>query len=260
MRRCFVPLLIMTSLFVFGPLPAAALTLDANVLGIYTDSSFATPLPGVTISPDGDVATAPLAAGQGVLIGIEVSNPAAETITAIFATLFVRDDQIANVFSLSQPDILKGPDPSDQALTDINATGTIQFIGQRSDLDPFNQVHQIGTSGPVYLWVQAVAHVNAAGAFGTGPDTLLIPVILGDVGAADQIAFDMALAPWDAIEGPSSVTFIDAVINPIPEPGTALLMGLGLFGLTALRRREFSIRSIVGKISSSPASSSNRTF
>jgi hypothetical protein len=118
-------LLVATSLAIiclFGSLPASALRLDANVLGVFTDSTLAASVAGVTIDPDGDAATAPLTAGHLILIEIEVSNPAAETIQAIFATLVVQGDQIADsAGTLVPPTMLKGPGPSDQSLVNVNS-------------------------------------------------------------------------------------------------------------------------------------------
>ena len=170
-RILFATLLAMVCLF--GSIPANALTLDANVLGIFEslDTSmgvFVDPVVGATIDPDGDMATAPLAAGQFILIGIEVSNPAAETITAIFTTLIVQGDQISHsVGTRLPPTMLKGPDPSDQSLVNINS-------GDFKGSQPSG-----GYGSPGDLWIQAPSYALQTGANGTGPDTLEILFVVG---------------------------------------------------------------------------------
>jgi hypothetical protein len=216
--------LLAAMLLAFAPLAANALTLDANVVGIFTDSSIATPVSGVIIDPSGDFATASLTAGMAVIIGIDVSNQAADTIQAIFTSLIVQGDQIsANLGVLLPPSMLKGPDPDDESLVNIN-TGGIKmgpsFPGQSGE-----------------VWIQAVSYANQNGAFGTGPDTIQILFVLGNVGANEEILFDMTLTAGDAIAGAGSVDFSDALINPIPEPNTALLTGIGLATLVAMRKR-----------------------
>ena len=62
-------------------------------------------------------------------------------------------------------------------------------------------------------------------------------MVLGAVGANDTITFDIGLTDGDAIAGASVINFNSAVIN-VPEPGTALLMGLGLAGLAGAGRRK----------------------
>ena len=220
-------LLIATSLAIiclFGSLPASALRLDANVLGVFTDSTLATSVAGTTIDPDGDAATSPLTAGHMILIGIEVSNPAAETITAIFASLVVQGDQIAgSLGTLVPPTMLKGPGPSDQSLANVNSGGV--KMGPSS----------YGQPGDV--WVQAVSYALQAGASGTGPDTIQILFWVAEgLAIGDFVTFEMGLTAGDAIAGPSSTTFSSTVIQVIPQPGTALLMGLGLIGLSARQR------------------------
>jgi hypothetical protein len=224
-------LLIATSLAIiclFGSLPASALRLDANVLGVFTDSTLATSVAGTTIDPDGDAATAPLTAGHMILIEIEVSNPAAETIQVIFATLVVQGDQISHSLgTLVPPTMLKGPGPSDQSLVNVGSGG-------------------LKTGGPgqwgdhVGLWVSAPAYALQAGANGTGPDAIQILFVVAEgLAIGDFVTFEMGMTAGDAIEGPAgsiSTTFSSTVIQVIPQPGTALLIGLGLIGLGARQR------------------------
>jgi hypothetical protein len=223
-------LLIVTSLAIiclFGSLPASALRLDANVLGVFTDSTLATSVAGVTIDPDGDAATAPLTAGHLILIEIEVSNPAAETIQAIFATLVVQGDQISHLLgTLVPPTMLKGPGPSDQSLVNISS-GAVR-----------EGPSHYGAPGDV--WVQAPAYALQAGANGTGPDAIQILFVVAEgLAIGDFVTFEMRLEDGDVIFGPAgsiSTTFSSTVIQVIPQPGTALLMGLGLIGLSARQR------------------------
>ena len=71
----------------------------------------------MTIAPSGDTTTGPLAPGDIVVIGIDVANPAAETIQAIFASLVVQGDQISgSPGTILPPEVLKGPGPSDPSL------------------------------------------------------------------------------------------------------------------------------------------------
>jgi hypothetical protein len=206
-------------------LPANALRLDANVLGVFTDSTLATSVAGTTIDPDGDAATAPLAAGHMMLIEIEVSNPAAETITGIFASLVVQGDQISHSLGTRlPPTMLKGPGPSDQSLVNVNS-------GDSKGSQPG------GFGYPGDVWVQAPSYALQTGANGTGPDAIQILFVVAEgLAIGDFVTFEMGMTNGDSISGPSSTTFSSTVIQVIPQPGTALLLGLGLIGLSAKQR------------------------
>jgi hypothetical protein len=211
----------------FGSFPASALTLDANVLGVFEDVTTVlsgAPIAGMTIAPSGDTAAGPFAPGNIVVIGIDVANPAAETIQSIFASLVVQGDQISgSPGTILPPEMLKGPGPSDPSLVNLNS-GAVK-MGPSS----------YGSPGQV--WVQAVSYALQAGANGTGPDTIQILFELGPgVTVGDFVTFDMGFTAGDSVAGPSSTTFSSAVIQVIPEPGTTLLIGLGLVGLGARRR------------------------
>ena len=224
MRSNVILGLITATLVVFGTFAASALGLNANVGGVFTDSSFTTPVGDLVIDGNGD-ATATLAAGQGVIITIDVANPDAETITAIFATLAVEGSQIASLLGVVLPNnMLKGPGFLDKSLSDVG-TGAIK--GNGPNLLP-------GTAGEI--WIQGVGYALQAGAFGTGPDQIQLFMVLGNVAPNEQINFVLGLTAGDAIDGASTVGFDSAVIN-VPEPGTALLMGLGLAGLAGAGRR-----------------------
>jgi hypothetical protein len=108
MRKNVIMGLITAVVLVFGASSASALALDANIAGIFTDSTFATPLPGAVVDGSGDEATATLAAGQGIIITIDVSNAPADLISGIFATLTVQGDQLNLLGGSPNPSILAG--------------------------------------------------------------------------------------------------------------------------------------------------------
>jgi len=218
--------LITAVVLVFGASSASALALDANIAGIFTDSTFATPLPGAVIDGSGDEATATLAAGQGIIITIDVSNAPADLISGIFATLTVQGDQLNLLGAVPVAAILAGGTLF--MPTNLGNIGSGAVKG--------NSPNAFGTAGDV--WVQALAYGAAAGTIGAGPDLAAVQLFFVVTGASggDQVDFTFGLTAGDAIDAGSGTTFNGAVIN-VPEPGTALLMGLGLIGLAGAGSR-----------------------
>jgi hypothetical protein len=223
MRSKLILGLITATLVVFGSFSASALSLNANIFGIFTDSSFGTPVADAVIDAEGN-ATATLAAGQGVIISIDVANPDADTMTTMFSTLTADGAQIAAVLGASlPPTMLKGPAFLDKAMSDVGTGGV------KGNTPSFP-----GTAGE--LWIQGTGYALQAGATGTGVDQILILLVLGDVAGNEFVNFAMGETSGDSILSPSTLTFDGATIN-VPEPGTALLMGLGLAGLAGAGRR-----------------------
>jgi hypothetical protein len=209
----------------FAGSASAVIDLDANIAGIFTDSTFGTPVPGAVIDPSGDEATVNLAAGQAILITLDVSNLNGDFVTDLFSTIIIEGSQLNYLGgNYDAPTILVGGPVFMQ--TNLGAIG--------SPSEKVNSPNANGTSGPV--WIQSTAYAST-GTDGTGPNNNIASLFFLVTGASgtDQILFDLTTTTGDVISG--SPTLSGAVINPIPEPGTALLMGLGLAGLAAAGRR-----------------------
>jgi len=228
MRKNLILGFVTAALVVFGAASASALALDATIGGIFTDSGLGTPIASVVIDGEGN-ATADLAAGNAVLININVDNSGADAIEAIFASLTIQGDQTNFL----------GPNAPGSILTEAGfGGGSLANIG--TGAVKVNTPNAPGVAGDV--WLQALAYGTAGGVNGTGTTTANISLLFIVSGASggDFVGFDLGTTLGDAITAPGggavATTFSGATIN-VPEPGTALLMGLGLAGLAGAGRR-----------------------
>lgn len=224
MRENVIIGLIASSLLVFST-TANALNIDA-VLSLANSTTANAP----TVNSDQDW-TLDLTPGDVIALSVTVTNAAADSIQAIFASLVTDSTQMS---------FLGG------AFTDILTEATcVGFLcspatlaaGIPSPVSKPNDPDTLGTGDAE--WIQAVAHVNVTGAAGVGPDSaVLLAYSYTGVGGSDFVSIAAALTLGDAVAGAGgTATFSGSVIN-VPEPGTALLMGLGLFGLGAAGRRK----------------------
>ncbi|MFP6656525.1 MAG: PEP-CTERM sorting domain-containing protein [Myxococcota bacterium] len=228
MRKNVILGFVTAALVVFGASSASALALNATIGGIFTDSSLSTAVAGVVIDGDGN-ATATLAAGQAVLVNINVDNNSAEAIEAIFATLTIQGDQTNFL----------GPNAPGSILEEAGfGGGSLANIG--TGMVKVNTPNAPGAAADV--WIQALAYGTAGGVDGSGDTTADISLLFIVSGASggDLVEFLLGVTSGDAITAPGgagvATTFSGATIN-VPEPGTALLMGLGLLGLAGAGRR-----------------------
>ena len=224
MRKLLIGMAASTALM-FAGTASAVIDLDANIAGIFTDSSFSTPVPGAVIDPSGDSATANLAAGQAILITLNVANANGDFVTDMFSTIIVEGSQLNFLGgNYDAPTILVGGPVFMQ--TNLGSIGSPSVKVNSPNLN----------NNPGDVWIQSTAYAST-GTDGTGPNNNIASLFFLVTGASgsDQILFDLTETSGDVISGAPILS--GAVINPIPEPGTALLMGLGLAGLAAAGRR-----------------------
>jgi len=229
MRKLTIQLLVSITLLFFA-VQASALTLDVNITAII-DSGFA---PKGTIDPSGDTAVVDLVAGDFITVEIDFANPDGDLMTDVASTIIIQSDQLAFAGSLNAATIFAfqgGGFPPPPA-TSLAAIGPPDVKINTPDLG--------GGDGDV--WIQSSAFAGT-GTIGEGPDdsaiTLFFEVLAGATGST-ELNFDIVQTAGDVPfsgGGAISVTINNAVINLIPEPTTALLMGLGLAGLAAAGRR-----------------------
>ena len=208
--------------------PSTAVEIDLNWGGLFTDTTFATPVAGFTITPDGDGASfVQPQAGQGLLLTIDVGNAAGANIRWLFTSLVVDSSKYSLLGGFNRPDILEGG-------TRLDPTGLVSLASPGSKGN--------SPAPPSETWIQSLGCGPVSvgngipGTTETGPQIgvsrIFFEILSPD--AFSSLPFQ-ALTEGDTVEGPSGslpVEFDDIFL--VPEPGTALLIGLGL-ALTARR-------------------------
>jgi len=219
-KRFLVPNLVSCVAILFAAQAHAVIDLDVNIAGIFTDSSFTTPVPGAVIDPSGDSATVTLAAGQAILLTADVSNLNGDFVTDLFSTIIIEGSQLNYLGgNYDSPTILVGGPVFMQ--TNLGSIGSPSI--KVNSPNPNNS--------PGDVWVQSTAYAST-GTDGTGPDLDFVSLFFVVTGASgsDEIVFELTETAGDVITG--TPTLSGATIN-VPEP-TSLALGLASLGMVGI--------------------------
>jgi hypothetical protein len=218
------------ALVVLGTTSASALTIDATIAGIFTNSGLGTPVGDLVIDGSGD-ATATLAVGNAILVNVNIDNTGGESLETIGATITFQGDQTQFVGGIIPGSILQEAGFGGGSLSNLGSA----IKG--------NSPNPQGVAGDV--WQQALAYGSAGGVNGTGTQTAdiqLLFIVTGAVGSP-EVVFDLGFTAGDVITAPGGAlvptTFSGAVVN-VPEPSSfaLALASLGMVGLITRVRRQ----------------------
>jgi hypothetical protein len=207
---------------------ASALDVDLNIATIETalPPGGGDELADLVIDADGNATTSMLAAGNLITVQVVISNPTNEFLTGIFTSIVFDGALLDFLGSQGVPSeiLVGGTTFSSTSLTKV-ANPAIKVNSPNPD---------DGSGGPV--WLQATAFGSGAGTDGAGPDSYnLFFAVRPGYSPSDPIVFENTFTAGDATDAPTLTLESAAIV--IPEPGTALLVGLGLAGLGAAGRR-----------------------
>jgi hypothetical protein len=206
--------------------PSMGVELDANILGVYTDTTFSQLDNNFWVSSDGDQAVADLQPGQGLLVGIDVANVNQDSVHGIFSTLHVDSTRIIFLGSIANQQVLLEPG----------------FAG--NSISPVAPVDvKINSPGGTDEWVQVMLHHRNNGTEDPGPDLNAVQIFFevpASVGTG-PMDFTLDLTAGDGVDACCMMvgaSFNSAVLH-VPEPSlqSALLPGLCALAIAGRRRR-----------------------
>lgn len=184
----------------------------------------------VTVNHSTSAASTTLNVGDSIAIQVRISWDGQGQLQGVFSSTAADSSVLAGESAVSGANLYRG---SIFAFTDLD-TGDSTSLGRfgqgqlRQAVDPVGVVRSIQYG--------SLVPIQAGGA----ASNVLVTTITFRAVAPGTTSVGYFLAPADTgAQGDSLVvgTSVTVTVNPIPEPGTALLMGLGLAGLGLAGRR-----------------------